>query len=888
VIAVLLLVTGVVAAGSDAAYAQRCQRNPDWQCDGDVDGNGAVNPVDVGLVQAAFGTDDPEALCNFDIDCNGAVNPVDAGLVQSLFGTCDPPRPSCPIEPSIDLFAMCDDGRTELTYQDLALPPGFFGQQCQGFNGRIQFVGVPFDPQTTGNASMAVVRFGDPVRPQDPEGTQGQVQVHIGDLHLRSVQPIIVQCGQQPTFWQVEMFLSQTESPPGQITAQKTSLHGGELDMVLPVQPAFEFINVDNPQERRFFDTGGKTEPTLYMREGMPFSDRLREEYIGDLVVDPSRRFFVGILDSDDTEEGLGQWQTGSELGLDAGFARLGTCPARRLRCVYEVSCISGSCGQCPARDGDVFLGPPGEGGCAPSFSQSCGTGPDCCFGYGLVGVRFPADGEMPAPSGDACGCAETEGACCIDPSVCLEGLREVDCADQGGAWQGENVECGGQGECPDQPRTGACCGEEESCTITTEDDCDGIYKGDGSTCEPNPCIVTGACCDDEGACTITTEEGCTGTFKGVGVACDPNPCLTGACCDSDGTCTVSTREECKSGNYKGNGTDCDPNPCMGACCLDTGECRITARSRCPGEYQGDGTKCTPNPCIDCDDVTVTLEEVERAPGLPRSMAHRTQKQLRITISPSLEGTIHEIEVRAVNPGSGAGDVAIVGQSRFKSSGIVTIEGTRQTDPATTRRPSLEAYCGPQLKDATEGFAVCAHPNSVGFRFIDITRPFITIEGNRFWGALYEAVLTSDSGVTDDLDRTMFSELITVERQTGYYANKTTMVSGFIRSTSRKVDRHIDGGYSTDTKYRRALDDAGVRGEIIYSQYFRFSCERCRIAPSREDGPKIPNSGFGIRLNPSKRRTEYFLNVRKYPLANHGVAAGVIDDTTVKTVPIVD
>jgi hypothetical protein len=64
-----------------------------------VDGNGVVNPVDVGLVQAAFcgagecGDDD---LCQYDLDCNDAINPVDVGLVQSLFGTCDPPRDVCP------------------------------------------------------------------------------------------------------------------------------------------------------------------------------------------------------------------------------------------------------------------------------------------------------------------------------------------------------------------------------------------------------------------------------------------------------------------------------------------------------------------------------------------------------------------------------------------------------------------------------------------------------------------------------------------------------------------------------------------------------------------------------------------------------------------------
>jgi hypothetical protein len=87
-----------------AAYAfdlacGRCIRNPQWVCDGDVDGNGVVNPVDAGLIQAAFCTGEDcsdDVLCQYDLDCNGAINPVDSGIVQLLFGTCDPPRDVCP------------------------------------------------------------------------------------------------------------------------------------------------------------------------------------------------------------------------------------------------------------------------------------------------------------------------------------------------------------------------------------------------------------------------------------------------------------------------------------------------------------------------------------------------------------------------------------------------------------------------------------------------------------------------------------------------------------------------------------------------------------------------------------------------------------------------
>ena len=73
-----------------------CIREPEWQCDGDVDGDGQVNPVDSGLVQAAFGSTDEQDVCNYDVDCDGQINPVDSGIVQSLFGTCEAPRDFCP------------------------------------------------------------------------------------------------------------------------------------------------------------------------------------------------------------------------------------------------------------------------------------------------------------------------------------------------------------------------------------------------------------------------------------------------------------------------------------------------------------------------------------------------------------------------------------------------------------------------------------------------------------------------------------------------------------------------------------------------------------------------------------------------------------------------
>lgn len=51
---------------------------------------------------------------------------------------------------------------------------------------------------------------------------------------------------------------------------------------------------------------------------------------------------------------------------------------------------------------------------------------------------------------------------------------------DGGSVTTSEDCCCGGN--------TGACCHADNSCTIESEADCDGVYLGDGSTCDNNPC----------------------------------------------------------------------------------------------------------------------------------------------------------------------------------------------------------------------------------------------------------------------------------------------------------------------------------------------------------------------------------------------------------------
>lgn len=81
---------------------------------------------------------------------------------------------------------------------------------------------------------------------------------------------------------------------------------------------------------------------------------------------------------------------------------------------------------------------------------------------------------------------------------------------------------------------------------------------------------VLGACCFQDHSCMILDAATCAaygGVYQGDATVCDPNPCLpvaTGACCVG-AECTIQTQDECRTmgGSYLGDGSTCDPNPCV-------------------------------------------------------------------------------------------------------------------------------------------------------------------------------------------------------------------------------------------------------------------------------------------------------------------------------------
>ncbi|UCF33563.1 MAG: hypothetical protein JSV78_14645 [Phycisphaerales bacterium] len=57
-------------------------------CIGDVNGDSAIEPTDVGLVKFFYGDTGLESICRYDVNCDGSIDPTDVGLVKYYYGTC--------------------------------------------------------------------------------------------------------------------------------------------------------------------------------------------------------------------------------------------------------------------------------------------------------------------------------------------------------------------------------------------------------------------------------------------------------------------------------------------------------------------------------------------------------------------------------------------------------------------------------------------------------------------------------------------------------------------------------------------------------------------------------------------------------------------------------
>jgi hypothetical protein len=151
----------------------------------------------------------------------------------------------------------------------------------------------------------------------------------------------------------------------------------------------------------------------------------------------------------------------------------------------------------------------------------------------------------------------------------------------------------------------GACCANDGTCTVTTNNNCSApsFFQGVGSSCNAGLCPTpVTACCDTTtGACVFVSGTTCASGSVANGISCNPNPCpQTGACCSNAGGCTQTSAAACTNGLFQGLGAACGAgNTCpvaTSACCNGFGGCVFLAASTCPSGTTPTAV-CSPNTC---------------------------------------------------------------------------------------------------------------------------------------------------------------------------------------------------------------------------------------------------------------------------------------------------
>ena len=186
-------------------------------------------------------------------------------------------------------------------------------------------------------------------------------------------------------------------------------------------------------------------------------------------------------VDSDDCND-----MGGDFLGADSTCDDEGvTCNTGA--CCWEkfMDCSHTDYNNCES-SGGTWLG---YGSSCDNEGEYCDPGPygACCFD-GNCASTYQWECTYNGGSwigGDCteCSCAYC-GTCCIDDE-CEEDYPYDACELNNGTWLG-NVSCTDDLCAPPAP-TGACCTDGQ-CTINTEEDCEGIYLGDDTSCTGDPC----------------------------------------------------------------------------------------------------------------------------------------------------------------------------------------------------------------------------------------------------------------------------------------------------------------------------------------------------------------------------------------------------------------
>jgi hypothetical protein len=180
-----------------------------------------------------------------------------------------------------DILSGMDLLRTEpgTTEFDFGAPPGpplpadFFGPGSDPFDGVVAFEGNPLGSSVhcpndiLFDVSTIVDRVSNAALPTFP--SSDVVPIEIIELSLVSSQPITVTYfgGQNPELWDVNVELSLSAQPQGQMFITRTHENGGTFDIDLPVLPRFVFTRQSDSQVVEL-DFGGMLLPPVELGGG--------------------------------------------------------------------------------------------------------------------------------------------------------------------------------------------------------------------------------------------------------------------------------------------------------------------------------------------------------------------------------------------------------------------------------------------------------------------------------------------------------------------------------------------------------------------------------------------------------------------------------------------
>ncbi len=290
---------------------------------------------------------------------------------------------------------------------------------------------------------------------------------------------------------------------------------------------------------------------------------------------------------------------------------------------------------------------------------------------------------------------------------------------------------------------------------------------------------------------------------------------------------------------------------------------------------------------------TATIGEVN-APNTPAGVKRippRVDTEVDVKVSGASAAAPVTLAIAGGSAANGKATINGAATHTLTKSAKIKLKGSSQTSKTSPGKPGklkLVAKHGSTLLAASNGFSVAAYPKEVGFNFNAILSPLV-YNGLKYWGAKYDLTWKSDSNTPGDCDKTKTSENIVVKTAEGLWAGSSTTTSGFWPTTAYPPDHHATGGVANAAAMKKKIDASNIKiSKYVAHQFHRFSCERSGVAEDKKKGPKVPTSGFKITRTVSKSGGKYYIHVKKEGFANHGVAAGPVDDTSVKDAEVKD